>query len=172
MDSPPSDSQLYEDAKRLAKILVPYGLPYHDKEDVVQEIAIALIEARKRFDPLKASWKTYSWIRAKGAITDFLRKNVIDQVDYQRSDGSKIRHTSYELRLHEIPIYEEYDALYYHEFLKTLPLRERLLVVCLLKGHSLGEVARMLNISVGRASAILGRLRIVNMKSLYFAAKE
>lgn len=43
-------------------------------DDLSQAAVIGLLEARKRFDPSKASWPTFALLRAHGAMQDELRE--------------------------------------------------------------------------------------------------
>lgn len=165
-----SDEQIVVDSKRLARRFTPYGFNKQDKEDIAQEVAIALLEARERFDPEISSWSNFSLIRARGTVQDYMRKHVIQEKDLKRS-GILIEFSSYDKRIHEIAVEETYDIARYKEFLRTLSVKERFIVICILSGYTAAEIASMLNTSIVMIHRALQNLRIVNSRSWLYQQK-
>lgn len=85
-------NRIYEHTKNRLKnkMQILLGLPGFDKEDLESEMNIGIIAAIEKFDPGKnASLKTYAYIRAKGAIMDFIREQDFISRE-ERTVGSKI----------------------------------------------------------------------------------
>lgn len=62
-------------AKSIARKRIPLSNPAVDLEDCEQEAALAVVRAAKRFDPARGNqFSTYATHRAKGAVTDHLRR--------------------------------------------------------------------------------------------------
>jgi RNA polymerase sigma factor for flagellar operon FliA len=69
---------------RTAGWLLPSGS--HDFADLMQAGAVAVLEARRGFDPSRASFQTYARARARGAMLDHVRRATWGgrSLDYRR----------------------------------------------------------------------------------------
>jgi len=60
--------------KRIAEDLIHTLPPNVELDDLIQEGVVALLSAIERYDPMRASFKTFVLKRIKGAMYDYLRK--------------------------------------------------------------------------------------------------
>lgn len=138
-----SDKQLFKDADRLTRIYsIRYSI-YKEHDDVFQEVCIALLQARNRFDPTKGTWNYYSTIYAHGAVLDYLRRTVPKQQHEYPYD----QHEEYLERFVQL---DDQSFIFNNDFLSTLKPKPKFIALCLLRGYSLTEIAQMLNVTVTR----------------------
>jgi len=72
-----SDEKILQDAEMFTKKWARrFSVSWKHRDELKQEISLALLEARERFDPDKAKWSTYSDLRSRGAAIDWLRKQI------------------------------------------------------------------------------------------------
>lgn len=142
-----------------------------DFEDVFQEICVALLRARERFDPSKAKWTTYAVSVAKGVVSSYWRSNVVDGASQGRSrpGGKAYRQsfTSYEDLLIDLGSMQQYEQLELRETVRDIDHpRYRFIVLALIAGYSRAEIGEMLGINPRRISHYCARLAYERSKYL------
>lgn len=134
---------------------------YQEREDLKQEICLALLKAKKRYDPSKASWKTFAYETGRWMISEYSRNHPLKGRDWNRTSQSVIYLVSTNDLLKE-PHTSDEESL----DLVLLPYkgRDKTVALCLILGYSKTDIASMLHISVTQISRILRRLRLENLR--------
>jgi len=146
-------------------LLAQFKVRDNDRDDVQQEIALALWRARDRHKPDKSSWRAYSLFIARNAVRSFYRDAPLVGEHWGRYTREYHRLESLESMSHDIAVQDRYEYLELQEVLEPFSLRERQLIVVLLAGYSTIAASRMMGISETYTRGIMQRLRIKNSKS-------
>jgi RNA polymerase sigma factor (sigma-70 family) len=154
-----TDEQLVEDGERFFRsINRRYRVSYDEQDDLQQHIYIALLVARKKFDPSKGSWDAYSASYAYNAVREFFRYAPLAGRHWDRATG-QVTYIS-DIAEHPIGVYEIQPALL--QELRPYTSKEQKIILYLLAGYSSVETAYYCGISPSTISRILVRLRIKN----------
>ena len=163
-----TEQQLLEDAKRLTRVFFArYGVESHDKDDLAQEITIALWRASQTYDSNKGSWDYYSYKKVFYAVRTYYRDAPAIGRQYYRQGHERFDPFPYEELLHEESTEDSYTAVELEEGLEPFNLHERQLIVLIMMGYSITDAASILDMSIGMANRTIAFLRIKNSSSYY-----
>ena len=144
-----------------------YHFEPDDRDDIQQEISMALLRAHKSFDPIKGSWFAYAYRFALGAVKTYYREGVRVAAHWSRSRLEVDHTTPYEELLHEVSTEDSYTAVELEEGLEPFNLQEKRLIVLIMMGYSIRDAARISGISIHTGARIIDNLRIKNTSSSY-----
>lgn len=158
-----SDTELLRLSRILALkhrgLLEPFG---PDFEDYSQEVSLALLRARKRFDPERSSsFSHYADIRAKGVAADYLRTAKLNGRRWTRSTGK----TTLEVDLLDLEVkyrgvhFDDLSIVYAKELLADLRHPYDYIVLCRASGLTSREIAGLLGIGEASVSKKILELR-------------
>ena len=97
-----SDHLIVEIAERLSRTFPVY----QEREDVKQEICLALLRARERFDPEKGNWETFAKKTGEWVVTSYFRDHPFNGQHWRRYSNKNI-------------YFNELDANHYENKLST-----------------------------------------------------
>lgn len=133
MDSAERRKLITEGVKELGFVLATFlpGLPpYIDKNDLISEAYVAILEATARFDPSIAQFKTYVSPKLRGVILNYLTRFVrydrasieVDIQEYSNNGGA------FSLSDRGEQADEALNKLAIQELISHLSLEERILI--------------------------------------------
>lgn len=161
-----SDERLLDTTDRLCRILRSrrmWDTQYAD--DIFQEVYISLHKARERYDETKASWMHFAYIVAEGTVRDFFRSTQLVGKQWKGELFSTEP-------LDDKPVGVSHMGTPLSWELQTFPIREQKIIVMLLLGYSLREIANFLNISEHYIYQLIGNLRIMSSPSFSSQATD
>jgi len=137
-------------------------------EDVAHDCFLSLIEQPQRFDPSRASLRTYLYGAARNLAMKHFRRTGLDVAVDDTPDESLLTHEKQPL--HQL-LDEEVAQLVAGAVALLPPLQREALVLFEYEELSLAEIARVVSADVGTVKARLFRARQNLKKSLagYFA---
>lgn len=113
-----------------------------DREDVCQEVVLAIIESVKRIPHCSTDGECINYIRnaVKINFAHLCKKNDVTQFDADMDN--------YENNDQYIEKYADIEyAVDMHNFIETLPKKKKKLMILLIHGESDQDIARRLNVS-------------------------
>lgn len=133
----------------------------HDKEDMVQDVALDLWLAQKKYDPAKnSSLKHYLWMKGRYSVKDYRRRNHRYFKQYQ--DGTTINTipTEYEDGLSYASVEDAHNEFDFRGLLAAESPRNReILLDTLVVGLGPRDVGVKYNIHETRVCQIVERFR-------------
>lgn len=163
----PSDTELFARAQELTKLLAGRkGVVRDERDDITQEVALALLRARDRFDPSLATWSEYSYWRAYRTIQDYFREHPRNGVKWDRTNGEAVYTESIDVAPWNAPRTYMEDSLILEDLLQELTPRERGVLLLMLMGYEPSQIASTLGIKPNTAYYLVYSLRLKS--SLYF----
>lgn len=132
------------------------GISAHDKEDLVQDVFVHLIERIDRFDPARAAFTTWAWQVARNAIIDHARQRRQPVQDVDAIDPPA-------------PQAEPPGAELPEPDISTLTEKQRALWERLRQGQKPAAIARELGVSREACARMKSRL-ITRLKTVTLAA--
>jgi RNA polymerase sigma factor (sigma-70 family) len=153
MSSAIPDAALIEVAAKFAK-----NVPLQDQDDCQQDLTVALLKARTRFDPTKGTWDQYAKSTALRAIQDFWRHHPT----WDRYSQAPTPVAPYEDK--HAPTYDPLPSasLALTDLLCDLRPRDKRVLLYLIAGYTANEICSMLRISPGYIPKLLRHLRVKN----------
>ncbi len=115
-------------------------------EDLAEDVFVKLLENKKRFNPQRASLKTFLFTVGKNLALDFLRKNKKTAFSVSLSEQTEI--PSEELDLADCIIKKENSRLLYSLLKKLPPLESKVLHLMYFENMSYNEISEILGIPV------------------------
>jgi len=150
-----TDEQILQDADYFAR-----HCELREREDIKQEIALALVKARDRYDPRRASWKYYASVIALHAIREYWRNHhTWDRYERQRVRFEAIDTTQLG---YNRPTEDEFLDI--NAWTEGLPLVERRIVLLMMLGYKREHIKHILRINDARIDRLRFRLRIESLK--------
>lgn len=154
----PSDEELYDLANKIVRTY-----RYDDNlEDYTQEVALALWRAVRKFEPDRASLRTYLWQVGKWALKDYDRK---DHRYYKLSRHTATRHYIDQVEFDEAWQGESLDVTggYGREVVEAFndetPRNKRILFEHLVEDRTARDIGKEYGISESRICQIVSRFR-------------
>jgi len=159
-----SDEQIIDDARMFTKIWSrKYNVDYSLQEELKQEISVALLEARERFDPEKAKWSTYAGLRSRGAAIDFLRRVIPYSQRYILLLDKPVNIFSEEESETMMDYFthtrDDQTQIEVMELLNGINERYKRIILCLIFGYRQNEIAQMLGLSEDRVWQLTKTIR-------------
>jgi RNA polymerase sigma-70 factor (ECF subfamily) len=143
----------------------------NDASDIVQEIFIKTWKNIKRFDPLKASFKTWIFTIARNAVTDFFRKKKsLLFSDIENKDGKDIdsfaENIPDENLLPEEALQKLEDSVFLNKILAKLrPDYQEVLILHYQEEMTFEEIGSILNKPLNTVKSI-HRRAIIELKKI------
>ncbi len=150
----------------------------NDASDIVQEIFIKAWKNIKRFDSLKASFKTWIFTIAKNTITDFFRKSgsasggkkSINFSDIGNNDGEDINSFAENIPdenlLPEEALQKLEDSVFLNKILTKLrPIYQEVLILHYQEEMTFEEIGKILNKPLNTVKSI-HRRAIIEMRKI------
>lgn len=161
-----SDQKIIDDSRMFTNIWGKrFKIEWKYREELQQEIAVALLEARERFDPKKANWSTYSSLRSRGAAIDYLRKcipyserNLLILDAPIRNRGSDEQGTDQMLD-YFMSHHDDKTKLEVEELLEGISERYKKIILWLVSGYQQKEIAKKLGLSEDRVWELTKTIR-------------
>ena len=155
-----TDEQLLEDCDRICRVLRARQIWSTDiADDLFQEVYIALHRARNLYDPRLGEWKDYAFRKAQFAIKDYFRKapnwnrHTNERIDLVSTDAEALPEHAVGVSYQGTPLEWE---------LERFTEKEQKMILLLIAGYSLKEIAGYLNIGTSYIYHLIENLRIVN----------
>lgn len=154
-----------EEALRLAKRFTR-RVDIEDKDDLRQEIIIAVWKASERFDPAKGNWSDYAYQTAFHAVREYYRQHPRIGKKWLRSVDSGFDTVEFDETFGKA-YYQEHEHLELTDYLCQLSIKEQRIVMLLLAGYQLNEIASYLNIGHATIYRTIEYLRIKSSSSSF-----
>jgi len=143
--------------RKAARLVGRAGFHRQDFEDLVHDLAVALLDHRHHYDPARGAWAPFAATVVSQAGAKLLRDGRAGKRDYRRRQRWDEDVVADQVVQRGCPAQDLAELLLdVAELLSTLPPELHTVAVCLQQGLTIAAAARMLGV---RRTTLYGRLR-------------
>lgn len=151
-------------AFRVDRLVAKFGLPDCERDDLTQELLMALVQAVPQYDPKQAHWKTFICRVLDRRYQHILRKlmapenNGAAAVSGLEDFGDDYADSVVDPATQGEPFFEDNRRMDVNAVISTMPRRLQI-IACLLMVHSPSEAARLMGTSPAAITRAIHRIR-------------